>query len=105
VTDPLARAERATGVPGLAELLAERLTGSDLTSLLLDVARRRAARLEPRDVLAQYERDRFVRPAENAERLAEIEQLALSLLPEEFERLELSPLAPLGSGSVLTGVR
>ena len=104
MTDPLARAERATGVPGLAELLAERLTTSDLTSLLLDVARRRASRLEPRDVVAQYERDRFVRPAENAERLAEIEQLAFSLLPEEFERLEVSPLAPLGAGSALTGV-
>jgi hypothetical protein len=104
VTDPLARAERATGVPGLAELLAERLTTSDLTSLLLDVARRRAAPLDSRDVMAQYERDRFVRPAANADRLAEVERLALSLLPEEFERLELSPLAPLGSGSALTGV-
>lgn len=104
MTDPLARAERATGVQGLAELLAERLTTSDLTSLLLEVTRRRAARLEPRDVLAQYERDRFVRPAEDAERLAELEQAALSLVPEDFERLELSPLAPLGSGSALAGV-
>jgi hypothetical protein len=102
VSEPRARIERATGVPDLAELLSERLAPSDLTALLLDVARRRAARLEPGDVLRQYERDRFVRPAEgDAE---EAERVALSLLPDDFERVHLSPLAPLGSGSALAGV-
>ena len=102
MTDPLARIERATGVPGLTQLLAERLAPSDLTSLLLEVSRRRAARLEPADVLHQYERDRFVRPAE-AE-TSEAERVALSLVPEEFERVDLSPLAPFGTGSVLAAV-
>lgn len=102
MTEPGARIERATGVPDLAELLAERLTPSDLTALLLDVARRRAARLEPADVLRQYERDRFVRPAEGD--TSDVERAALSLVPDDFERLDLSPLAPLGSGSVLAGV-
>jgi len=102
VTDPLARVERATGVPDLADLLADRLTTSDLTSLLLEVARRRAARLEPADVLRQYERDRFVRPPEDD--TSEVERVALSLVPEDFERVDLSRLAPLGTGSVLAGV-
>lgn len=102
MTDPLARIERATGVPDLAQLLAERLAPSDLTSLLLAVARLRAARLEPADVLHQYERDRFVRPSEND--TAEAERVALSLVPEDFERVDLSPLAPFGVGSVLAGV-
>jgi len=102
VTEPRARIERATGVPDLAELLSERLAPSDLTALLLDVARRRAARLEPADVLRQYERDRFVRPAGGD--TEEAERVALSLVPDDFERVHLSPLAPLGSGSVLAGV-
>ena len=102
MTEPRARIERATGVPDLAEVLAERLAPSDLTALLLDVARRRAARLEPADVLRRYERDRFVRPAEGD--TSETERVALSLVPDDFERVDLSPLAPLGSGSVLAGV-
>lgn len=102
MTDPRARIERATGVPGLAELLAERLAQSDLTALLLEVARRRAGRLEPADVLRQYERDRFVRPAEDD--TSEVERVALSLVPEDFERVDLSPLTPLGTGAALAGV-
>ena len=102
MTELRARIERATGVPDLAELLSERLAPSDLTALLLDVARRRAARLEPADVLRQYERDRFVRPAGGD--TEEAERVALSLVPDDFERVHLSPLAPLGSGSVLAGV-
>jgi hypothetical protein len=102
VTDPLARIERATGVPDLAQLLADRLAPSDLTSLLLEVARRRAVRLEPAQILRQYERDRFVRPGEAD--TSEAERVALSLVPEDFERVELSPLAPFGTGSVLAGL-
>lgn len=101
MTDPLARIERATGVPDLAGLLGE-LPASDLTSLLLDVARRRAARTAPADVLRQYERDRFVRPASGGG--ADAEAAALALVPDDFERIELSPLAPLGAGSALGGV-
>jgi hypothetical protein len=82
-----------------------RLSGSELTSLLLDVFRTRAARLQPPDVLRQYERDRFVRPAsEDAKRLRNLERLGASLLPHGFEWLELSPLAPLGTTSVLGSV-
>ena len=102
MTDPLARIERATGVPDLARLLAERLAPSDVTSLLLEVARMRAARLEPADVLHQYERDRFVRPSETD--TSEAERVALSLVPEDFERVDLSPLAPFGTGSALAGL-
>ena len=102
MTDPLARIERATGVPDLARLLAERLAPTDLTSLLLEVARLGAARLEPADVLHQYERDRFVRPADGE--TSEAERVALSLVPEDFERVDLSPLAPFGTGSALAGV-
>jgi hypothetical protein len=82
-----------------------RLSGSELTSLLLDVFRTRAGRLEPADVLRRYEEDRLVRPAALPPGdLRELERLAVSLLPAGFDRLELSPLAPLGTTSVLGGL-
>lgn len=101
----LARIEREAGVPGLAEILGGRLAPTDLQSLLLAVARGRAARTTPADVLRHYETDRFVRPADlDPGRLDELERRALSLLPAGFERLELSPVCPLGTSSVLAGV-
>ena len=101
----IARIEREVGVPGLASLLAERLEPSDLQSLLLLVYRLRAQRRRSPQVLSDYEADRFVRPSEaSPRRLAEWEQVALSELPPEFEPIELSPVCPLGTSSVLAPV-
>ena len=103
MADPIvARIEREAGVEGLAKILGERLAPTDLRSLLLEVVRRRAARARPADVLRRYAEDRMCRPATTgAERLDEVERAALSLLPPGFERLELSPVAPLGTSAVL----
>jgi hypothetical protein len=99
------RIERELDVPGLASLLAEKLPPTDLQSLLLEVYRLRSSRLKPADVLAAYGADRFVRPsAISPQRLLAWEQTALSMLPEGFEALELSPVCPLGTSSVLAGV-
>ncbi len=57
------RIERELGIPGLAEMLATQLAPTDLQSLLLEVARRRAAATMPADILRRYATDRFVRPA------------------------------------------
>ena len=101
----LRRIEREAGVPELAETLAERLAPTDLRSLLLAVARRHAARTSPADVLHRYQSDRFVRPSTvDARILDELERQAQSLLPDRFEVLELSPVCPLGTSSVLGGV-
>jgi hypothetical protein len=102
VADPIVdRIVRESGVPDLVEVLAERLAPTDLQSLLLAVYRRRAARLAPSDVLAHYERSRLFRPTSLD---AELDRLASSLLPAEYEVLELSPIAPLGTVSALTGL-
>jgi len=45
------RIEREAGVPGLVALLAERLTPTDLQSLLLEVYRLRCSRRQPADLL------------------------------------------------------
>ena len=46
---------RATDTPNLLAVLAEQLTPTDLQSLLLEVYRLRAARIQPAALLAQHE--------------------------------------------------
>ncbi len=99
------RIEREAGIPGLAALLAERLTPTDLQSLLLAVYRWRAAGRAPGAVLADYERNRFTRPAgASPVALAAWERLALEHLPPDFQPVELSPVCPLGTVSALGGL-
>jgi hypothetical protein len=85
--------------------LSERLPPTDLQSLLLEVARRRAAQQTPAGLLARYERDRFVRPSTTSpEALGAFDRLAFSLAVPTFEPLELSPVCPLGTNSVVAGI-
>lgn len=99
------RIERRAGVSGLIFILAERLAPTDLQSFLLEVYRLRSSRRTPSDVLNDYESDRFVRPsAVPPDRLFAWEQVAFAALPPEFQSLELSPVCPLGSSSVVAGV-
>ena len=77
-------------------------TASDTAPVLLELSRRQAARRRPADLLAQLQRDGFVAPSQAldqrlAHRLDGIALEAASL----FEALLLSPVAPLGSCSVL----
>ncbi|NVB78691.1 MAG: hypothetical protein HOV81_09880 [Kofleriaceae bacterium] len=79
--------------------LAENLPGSELQSLLLEVMRRRAAGRALADVLAQYRRDRFVRPAAVDQRVTVEIDGHLLAAAEGFDAIELSPVAPLGTCS------
>ncbi len=81
--------------------LAKGLAASELWSLLLGVAERRAAQRSAALVLQQWEKDRFVCPAYIDQRT--LNQLDSHLLAaaSAFEALELSPLAPLGSCSAI----
>jgi len=103
MVDPIVeRIEREADVAGLFDALTTRIPGSDLRSLLLAVVRRRVAELAPSDVLRRYVGDPLCRPADLAPgRLDELERTAYSLLPSDFESLELSPVCPLGTSSVL----
>lgn len=103
--DILHRIEREANVPDLVSVLAERLSPSDLTSLLLEVYRRRAAARAPRDLLVDHTDNRFCRPSVvDARALAEWDHVALAALPRDFDVVELSPLAPLGVCSVVATV-
>ena len=99
------RIEREAGVPGLTSILARRLTPTDVQSLLLEVYRLRAVELTPRKLLELHEANRFVRPSiASPARLQTWDALAWQMLPEGFEAVELSPVCPLGSVSVLAGL-
>lgn len=83
------------------EQLAAKLPGSELQSLLLEVMHRRAAARTPHDVLAQYRRDRFVRPSYVDQRESiEIDRHLLAAA-DGFEAIELSPVTPLGTSSTM----
>jgi hypothetical protein len=72
-----------------------KLSNPDLTSLLLPVAATRAAAVSPARLLDD---NRFTRPSTaDPRRIAALEHRLWQALPEQFEGVELSPLAPQGS--------
>ena len=81
--------------------LTERLGGSELQSLLLEVMARRAAARTPADVLAQFKRDRFVQVSVVDLRESLAIDTSLLAAAEGFEAIELSPVTPLGTCSTM----
>jgi hypothetical protein len=105
MTKIVERIEREVGIPGLAALLAQRLTPTDLQSLLLEVYRLSLSRTQATEVLTRYRTDRFVQPAKISPlKLLKWQQIAFEQLPAEFQALELSPLCPLGTNSAVAPV-
>lgn len=99
------RIEREVGVPGLASILANKLSPTDLQSLLLEIYRIRSSRIQPSALLSIFEENRFVQPAVVAPAsLLKWEQIALAHLPPEFQPIVLSPVCPLGTNSVVAPV-
>ena len=96
---------RQAQAPDLIDVLVDRLSPSDLQSVLLEVYRRRASVLAPSDLVRQYAQNRFVQPAQvDPQALLEFERLAYSLLPPGFQALELAPVCPLGTNSAVAPV-
>ncbi|MGW3889923.1 hypothetical protein ACWD69_14645 [Micromonospora chokoriensis] len=81
------------------------LSGADLRSLLLGVARDRAATVRPSEVVRRWREDRFVRPAGADPRvLARMEARMWHLLPADVSGVELSPVVPVGACSAVAPV-
>ncbi|GLZ29415.1 hypothetical protein Lesp02_16050 [Lentzea sp. NBRC 105346] len=81
------------------------LPGAELTTVLLAVMRRRVADMSAPDVLRRYRSDRFVAPASAPfKELRAAEDRLLRALPDDVEVLQLAPLAPLGTHSVMSTV-
>ncbi len=89
--------------PDLLRVLSDELTPSELNSLLLAVFNRQTGRLTPAELLQHYQKNRFVKPADtDFLALHELETKLLQLFETFlFKPIELSPVAPLGSCSVV----
>jgi len=81
--------------------LAEQMPASALWTLLLAVMTRRAARRTPKDLRAQWEHDRFTQPSAIDARRQLAVDAVLFEAAQDFEAVELSPLAPLGVCSLI----
>jgi hypothetical protein len=92
-------------LPNLIELLVYRLSFGELQSLLLVTADLKLKKKKPGDLLKEYLSSRFVKPSDiNPIIQRNLELKIFSLLPDGFELIDLSPLAPAGTSSVLTTV-
>jgi len=101
----LERIQREAGVPEMIDVLIERLNPTDLQSLLLEVYRRRAAKVKPSQLLDRYEHDRFVQPSDLSPQVViDFDRLVWSLLPNNYTAVELSPLCPLGTNAAVATV-
>jgi len=97
----LERVQAELGGPDVVDRLVA-LSGSDFTTAMLEVARRRAARQTPATVLRRYQRDRFTRPSHIPWRdLRRAEDALLGCLDDGFEVLTLAPVVPLAAHSAL----
>src|SRR5438309_6336109 len=96
------RIEREAGVPHLANILTNRLAPTDLQSLLLQVYSCGAKKRDPKALLEDHVSNRFTRPSASSPlSLLEWDRIAFSRLPKVFQPVELSPVCPLGTVSVL----
>jgi len=105
-TNPaLRRVVEHVGGPRLLDLLADEISGADLTTLLLEVYRRRAQRLSPAEVMRRYRADRFVAPSPiSFTALRRAEDTFVAALPEGFDVLVLAPVLPLAAQSAVSTV-
>ena len=91
------------GQPELLNLLSQGLTGSELNTLLLEVAREKIKATSAPSLLKKYRINRYVKPADLpvlALKKTELDLLTL-FNTHGFEPIELSPLSVCGSCSVV----
>ena len=90
---------------GSRDALVDGLSQSELQSILLDVSRRRAAKVTPSRLLQRWQQDRFVQPSSaDPRQLVKTHQRLWERLPERFAGVELSPVTPLGTCSAISTI-
>ncbi|MBU1099683.1 MAG: hypothetical protein KKA84_04690 [Bacteroidetes bacterium] len=101
----LTRILNKSGLSETFDKLTNNLSGTDLQSLLMNVFQRRVQNLTPREVLNNFKSNRFVKKAPLPQKvILDFDRLLISLLPDNFESIEISPITPLGSTSVFARV-
>ena len=101
----LKRIIKKTNILDIDEALVDRISFPDLQSLLLEVYRRKVKNLTCKNLFNQYKTNRFVQPSSiKPQEILQFDLLAYSLLPKSYEVMELSPVSPLGSCSLIAPV-
>ena len=101
----LAKILAKTGLPGLVELLAKDLSNGELTSLLLEVYRRRTSSLRPHELLNQLPENRFIQPSDTdpiSLRRAEANLRAAGIEPAQIDTIILTHAHPDHHEGLLT---
>ena len=99
------RIEQEAGVSNLSEILAKRIEPTDLQSLLLEVYQGRVKRRNPHSIFSDYVSNSFFLPSRcDPALLLEWDRIAFSHLPHEFSAIELSPVSPMGSVSLMAPI-
>ena len=84
--------------PDAHDQLTRGLPASELRTVLLEVARARAAAVTPADLVRRWRHDPLVRPTDHDPRGTAILEADLwRLLPTDVAGVDLSPVAPLGT--------
>lgn len=94
----LERLEKDPYMKELLHFLSNKLSNSDLQSLLIETFRLRSRDTTPSRVLKEYRENRFYSPSEFPQvMMNRFDVLAFSLLSGDWQSLDLSPVTPLGS--------
>lgn len=81
------------------------LSFSELGSALMGVYEKKIGELSAADLMENYRENRFSRPSNiDAKELARLELMLMEDLPDSFDFVEISPVAPIGTSSVLTRI-
>ena len=93
-------------IQDIVDVLSDKLSGSELSSVLLDVFDRRTKRETPASLLSKYETNKLVKPIDlDIVKIKEYELYCYKALVQDgFEPLELSPVAQMGTCSVVATV-
>ncbi len=79
--------------------------GEVLQALLMHVFENRVKNMTPKDILRQAKESRFVAPSPVSQRdLVEFDNIAFNILSKDTKDLELSPVGPLGTTSILSKI-
>ena len=98
----LRRILQRLNLPGLDEILIEKVTFSELQSLLLDVYNKKIARLNAARLFNDYRSNRLVQPSIlDPRKFLDLESRLFSVLPDGFIPLDLSPVTSLGTSSLM----
>ncbi len=92
-------------IPDLIEILVEHLSFGEIQSLLLKFFETKTKEKGFNNLLLEYKSNRFVKPSDiNPIIHRKLELKIFSQVPNDFELVDLSPLTPLGTSSILTTV-